>query len=121
MENYVGLSGVIEPNVGMGIIVKSIQADVNTYDADGVWVAISGSFGGFEYTFNAMRPVEGTFKFAKDEIINIYYDDGGTAGELMNVNINYIQYGDNLMYMQADPSRVHRTPRRLEWAPPSGF
>ena len=121
METYIGLSGVISPPTGMGVIVKSIQSDVVSDSAAGVWVAISGSYGSIEYTFNAIRPVEGTFKFNEGEDVTVYYDNGELSGQMMNILVNYIQYGDQYMFMQADPSRVHRTPRRLEWAPPSGF
>jgi len=115
METYVGLSGVIVPNTGTGVVIKSIQSDVNTATADGVWVAVSGSYGTTEYTFNAMSPIVGDLRFAESEEIAITYDDGGTAAELTNIVINYIFYGDQITYMTCDPSRIRRTPDRNTW------
>jgi hypothetical protein len=115
METYVGLSGVIIPNTGMGVVIKSIQSDVNTTTADGIWVAVSGSLGTTEHTFNAMSPIVGDFRFAESEEVAITYDDGGTSGELTNIVINYILYGDQIAYMTLDPSRIHRVPHANTW------
>ncbi len=123
MNTWTAQSGMIVCPPGLGIMVKSVQTDVNTQSADDVYVSISGEYGraGVERTFTAIVPVVGDFRFEPEEDVYITTSDAGSTVDINTVIINYVFYGDQSMYMAADPSRIHRTPARNEWSPPSGY
>jgi len=118
MENWIGQSGVIGViggHPGLGIMVKSIQVDYNTASPDSAYVTLSGSFGGAEKTFAAIRPVITDIQFALEEDVYVTSSDAGATEDINNIIINYIYYGDQTAYMQYDPTRIHRTPARNQW------
>ena len=94
MNTYVGISGDLSCPLGLGIEVRSIQADVLDASVTDVTVTLSGSLG-TRYSFNAITPVVGDFRFAVEEDVNV-----DSAGSINNLVLNYIFYGDQVKYKE---------------------
>ncbi len=121
MNTWIAQSGEIETGPGLGILIKSIQIDVNNQSADDVYVTLSGAYGRNTSTFTAIVPIVGDFRYELEENVHVLTSDVGSTQDINNVIINYVHYGDQTIYMQADPTRIPTPPPESQWSRPSGY
>ena len=102
MHTFHAISGTIYPSGSkMGIIVKSIQADVADASATNVGILISGDMFNQEYHFNGITPVVGEYRFAAAENVHVK-----SSGSLDAVILEYIEYGDAKAYMREQAAQL---------------
>jgi len=95
MENFIGLSGLIQCPSNLGIMIKSVQADVNDASVTNVGVTISGVGTGTSYDFNAITPVLPDIRLPYQAQASVT-----SSGSLRNVVIGYVYYGDMKNHMR---------------------
>lgn len=94
MKTFVGTSGYIPCPNSMGIEVRGVLS-TESVTLSGLWTS---------YIFDYSEKVEGVFRFAANEDVNI-----DSAAQVV---VNYILYGDQTAYMQG-PDRAGAPGKRL--------
>lgn len=102
MLTFHASSGTIIPSGrALGILVKSIQADVIDASVTDVGITMSGSLTTGPYRVNGITPVVNDYRFLPGE--HVYVEASGSYDAVI---INYIEVGDAKAYRRTENAQA---------------